>query len=351
MEIIALSKKYVEISILEILAALLVAAIVSTRNIDIGADTVRYIEHFNNIGVNGFDTKYEPGFTLIAIITHFFYSSYEAFFFLISLLITLSMQRIFNTSVMDSTITPGNRFFYSLLFHTALFFSSWFYVAIANGLRHGLALPFLYFALYEAFYNKRYIRSFLFFSISFSFHVSSILIVILLPLFYFSNVSLFYIWFCLAFTYIIGWNENIVKIVSDVSGLGVYEFIKYYSLQKDGSGVAKYAGFDPRFVIYTIFWPILYYLLLIFRRRKSIDRNCRKDFFVRMYIILSCLFFIFGFAPFSNRYAFFSWMLVPIMQILILDNFKIKSNTIGYASGVLCVGVGWLYFIVLLHPL
>jgi len=154
-----------------------------------------------------------------------------------------------------------------------------------------------------------------------------------------------------------GVNELVVKIISERLNLPIYQYVKYFSLEKgsENQGGGLYVGFNMSFFIYTLFWPVL---LLIIQKFKSRFKNKLANFesiytLLKIYFLLSLVYFILGFGPFSNRYALFSWFLVPIMQIVII-NLSLNLNSkrivplLAFSSSLiffLFIKLNWIGFI------
>ena len=214
-----------------------------------------------------------------------------------------------------------------ILMISLLLISSWFYTMTTNGIRQGIALVFLYHSLFKLIFEGKKVIFFIFFLLAVSFHYSSLLVV---PFLLFVNIGYRrhkLLWILLALGYALGLNEEFVRMVSVKFNLPVYDYIKYYSLERGQLDGGYYNGFDARFFAYTLFWPFL--LIIIDRLRLSGYRvsTCTVNYLLEMYFLLCMPYFVFGFGPFSNRYAMLSWFMVPLLQVFLLSSFKFKKES------------------------
>lgn len=314
------SKSY---SFFVVLSAL-ISFFVGIRFSDVGTDSEQYRNHFYNSSVSeGFYDRFEVGFSLLMQLFSILALSVEAFFFFISFLITTIYLYFFKNLYSKSFYDKHFQFSRVLAFFSLLLFSSWYITSITNGLRQGVALVFIYIALFELFYNHNKVKFSVFYLLSISFHYSSIIISPFLLLYFFRFKYVFILWVLSGAGYFFGVNELVVKVISDRFSLPVYEFVKFYSLQKGAEklGGGLYDGFIVEFFIYTIFWPVLLLSIIKTKSRFKSGSVGIKEIYtlLKMYFLLSMPYFILGFGPFSNRYAMFAWFLVPVLQFYIIN--------------------------------
>jgi hypothetical protein len=290
--------------------------LLAARDFIVGTDTLSYMEIFNAITKYDYYSRFGFAYVLINKVSFFIHESYRFFLFFVGGIITASCCAVFLRGVKENPLT--SKFWYSILiFFGVLFLSDWYLVGTTNSFRQGLSLPFLYLSL--SYLSDRKVRySIFYFLISISLHHSSLLILPVFILTFFNHRSVFFIFFTLAFSYVLGLNEFIVKVISDFSGLGVYEKIKYYS-----GSYGLWIGLQIDLFLYTIFWPIMICFGLFFKIFDDFgfDAVRRAN---RTYMILALPYFIFGFGDFSNRYAYICWLFIPILQAIALSNLKIS---------------------------
>ena len=292
---------------------------------DVGADSSAYQRHFqNSSAVDGIYERFEPGFSILMQVFSKSGLSSQLFFACLALFVTLayssSFSKIYSGCFLGSKPKIGTWGFY----FSFLMLSSWYFAATTNGLRQGLSLAVLYLSVSELIYSKRRLRFLLYFGISVSFHYSTLL---LLPFIWLLAVRYRYlltVWLLVALGYFLGVNEFFVKFFSEVTGLPLYEAVKFYALEKgkEDQGGGLYEGFIMKFFLYTLIWPILLNLVLVVKKKSN--RNFSSagiKYLIKIYLVCSLVYLFLGFGAFSNRYAFIAWFLVPIIQVIALDLF------------------------------
>ncbi|MDB4204910.1 EpsG family protein [Polaribacter sp.] len=324
----------------------IVSTLIAFRFLDVGKDTIEYTRAFYKYSslehaLNGF----EIGFSLLIYLISKYTESVELFFFVIAFIITTSYlylskkfyQKIFNKTSVPLEIT--------LLIFSLLLLSSWYITMTTNGIRQGVSLVFIYLALFEFFFNNKKLKFLILYLLAISFHYSSLLIIPFLLFKYLKFKYVFVIWFLTALGYVYGVNELIVMKISSKFNLPIYDFIKYYSLERGQVDGGHYNGFDWKFFIYTIFWPLL--LMVIFNLKFRIQSipllKNRIYILLKIYFLLSVPYFVFGFGPFSNRYAMLAWFMVPLLQLNILNSFKFKG--LPKVSSLLFLLLVFIYFL------
>lgn len=314
-----------------IFLSVLISILIGTRLPHVGKDTEPYKNHFYNSSiVDGIYERSEIGFALLMQLFSKTIPSVELFFSFVAFIITFTYMYTFRKvySKCFSDEIPSTSVM--VIFFSLLLVSSWYISSTTNGLRQGLSLVFLYWALVELFYNSKKIKFITLFILAISFHYSALLIIPFILLHYLRFRLVFFIWILAGLGYMTGLNELAVKITSDMLNLPVYQYVKYYSLEKgsENLSVGVYVGFNLNFFIYTIFWPVLLLIILKIKSRlKNKLANTEKIYtLLKIYLLLSLVYFILGFGPFSNRYALFSWFLIPIMQVVII-NLSLNLNS------------------------
>ncbi|BDY04077.1 EpsG family protein [Ferrimonas sp. YFM] len=305
-----------------IFLSMLISIFTGIRLPDVGRDTEAYIEYFHDSSIDdGFYDRFEPGFSLLMQLLSKAGLSVEVFFTCVAFIITVTYLYIFKRTYKHCFLDKNPSTSIITIFFSLLLFSSWYIASTTNGLRQGLALVFLYLSLLEFFYNSHKLKFVFLFVIATLFHYSSILILPFLALHYLRFRFVFIIWVLVGLGFALGVNELGVKLISETFGLPIYEYVKYYSLEKGSEelGGGMYEGFITSFFIYTILWPLI--LLFVLKVKTPIKEKMINTenvyILLKIYFSLSLVYFVMGFGPFSNRYALFSWMLVPIMQIVI----------------------------------
>ncbi len=313
-----------------IILSALVSFFVGIRFADVGADTEAYINHFYKSSVaEWFYNRFEVGFSLMMQFFSKNTLSFELFFFFVAFLITTIYLYLFVRIYSKCFFDKAAYFDGVFVFFSLLLISSWYFTSITNGLRQGLALVFLYAALFELFFNRKKSKFIFLYLISISFHYSSLIMAPFLFVYYLPFRLVFMVWVLLGLGYFAGINELAVKLFSEAFSLPIYDFVKYFSLEKgyEHQGGGLYEGFILKFFIYTVFWPVV--LLVIAETKlpfKSSSVNIEGVYaLLKIYFLLSMIYFIFGFGPFSNRFALFAWFFVPVLQFCVIKFFDFRG--------------------------
>jgi len=283
---------------------------IGDREANIGADTNAYKYYFNNLSESILDDKFEP---LFYFITKLFYNlaNVELFFSFVNLLF-ISTILLFTYQ----SYSGKNKIILALLVIAFMLSSNWYLTAVTNGLRQGLSIPFLFLA-FLFIYNKKWLNFIFFMGLAVGFHYSAILFMPFAFLLLIRNFSHFLIvYFFFSIGYLLGFNEFAIKIISDSVGLPVYSMIKKYA-----GGDGPWNGFYLPFYLYSNFWFLIFAgVFYVFRRRFD-------PVFLNIVIIYGALittYHVFGFGPFSNRYAFPAWLFLPIMYAFFIYSIRIK---------------------------
>lgn len=289
------------------------------RDHTIGADTLNYVLIYSlgDSWAYFFSTRIEAGFLLIVQLFRLLDLNVEIFFTAITIFITLTLYLFFIKTVNYKSALE--LYLFSSFFFICLYFSSWYFTGVSNGIRQGMALSLLFYAL-VFYHQKRYILFSVLALLSTLLHMSNAL---LLPFMLLLNVKFFtlrvsfvmFIFFAVG--YALDWNQLYVKALSDLSGIDLYSKIKYYI--DDGTGDLPWVGFDIRFFAYNVFWFAVPFVLWQFKLIK-LDKNL--IFILKIYALLSMFYFIFGFGPYSNRWAYPSWLFIPILQAYLLSSLQ-----------------------------
>lgn len=295
--------------------------IIGWRGVEIGADTTQYISYYNSL-FNNIGFYYEPFFEIISRAIYYLGGDYNVYFLFLALLFNFFWIKNFNLLVDGFEIK--NIVFNSFLFLILSILSSWYFTATTNGLRQGLSLIILYFCFFDYFINKNKMKFIVILFSSILFHYSTILFLPFILLFKIKNkINFLIVIFILSFFYVLGLNEVIVKWISSLFGLDFYLNIKNYSNLEDNLE-GSWVGFNLKLYLYSVFWIFLYLIL------SGLDK---RFLLIKLYCILLCPYFVFGFGPFSNRYAFIAWLFLPFLQLVMLNNFierkKVSLSILG----------------------
>lgn len=322
---------YLKYNLLSLSIILTISVLVSFRDYSIGADTLNYVEHYI---LNGSFMGFEPSFRYLIKFFNLITLDPTLFFGFICFLVTIFYYKTYEELKIDHKV------YYTLILFSLLLFSSWYINAITNGLRQGIALAILYYALVRYFLNKEYFKFIIFLFLSISFHYSIILVVPFFILYHLLSFNkLLFLWFIVGVFYIFGINEIIFYNLMNIFGQNeIYLKIKNYS----GDVAVAYYGFNWSFFIYTILFPLISMTI------SYLSNNIKKlpTTFIKIYLILCLPYFICGFANYSNRYAVIAWFFLPLIQLSIIKQLNFSRNSLQFISVTLfCFGIIYFYLI------
>lgn len=289
-------------------AALLLAA---KRPDGVGQDTANYRSYFNSGSVNldiGFD------FLLRGIASLTDHS--EIFFGVIFILVTFFMLKAMMLAANE--IPDRHKIFLPVLCTGLLMTSSWFNVATLNGLRQGISLSILLFAIHIIYDGRRFLGGGLI-VLALSFHYSTLFAVASLVILLLSTRLVFALFYVSAVLYASGVYERLVSIFSALTGVGLYDAVKNYA-----NGVDLWRGFQLDLFVYTIFWPTLYLAVSFLVRadyRKYVIRS------ISVYCALCLPYFILGYGSFSNRFGLMAWIYLPVLHAVFLVSARLTAST------------------------
>lgn len=325
--------KSLEINIISLIIILLTSILVAYRDYSIGTDTLMYASiYLNNANFEG----HEIGFRFLVKFFNLFTNEPTFFFGFVCFLITFFYFLVFK----NLTYIKSNNLIFLLLFFSLIFISSWYFSNITNGLRQGISLSIIYYALLRYFIFKKYFYFFIFYLIGLMFHYTSIFILPFLVIYHFISFRIFlYLWGVLSLFFILGVNEIIFHNILSVMGYEkIYNLIKEYGLPE-----YNYYGFHWNFFIYTIFFPII--SLLIFYFSKNREKTLPEEI-LKIYFMLCLPYFILGFANYSNRYALIAWAFIPFLQLVIIKQLNLSKNILLlFSITLLFFGMIFFYLI------
>ncbi|WP_299943402.1 EpsG family protein [uncultured Microbulbifer sp.] len=291
---------------------LALSVVVGGRDVSVGADTENYTYFFNNIKSTLYSTRFELLFKYLAYGVGLLTNNAKIFFVVIFLLFNFTYFYFY------LCISDERQRIVGLFILTGLMLSSsWYVAATINGLRQGLSLPVLYLSLF--FFSKRkFLTSVLFFITSLGFHKTSVLVSPFFFLIFIPSWLVLFSFIVCSLFYLFGITEILVSMVSDLLSISLYEDITNYA-----SGSSNWFGLQYKFYLYTVFWGVGFYIL-----RKYVKEPCFKTYMTlwKFYCILMMPYFFFGFAAYSNRYAFIGWLFLPIIQAFFIASSKIGKK-------------------------
>jgi hypothetical protein len=319
-----------------------VSLFVAFRKDSVGTDSATYAASFidasqeDGIGSPRFEIGFRLFMELVGILT----SSPIVFFFFIALLISMLLYSSYKS------VSIGNRIHHDIFFVSFLLLSGWYITEMTNGIRQGMALSILYWAIFTQLRVSNYIKFLLLFLLSVSFHFSVLLVLPFLILIKLSLKSLSYIWFLTLFFYILGFNELIIATLSQELNVEIYDMIKYYSVSDVTElDSARWVGLQWNFLIYTVFFGILSMGVFFLKKNELVNRESFA-FIIKIYLIMSLVYFVFGFGPYSNRYAVMAWFFLPFLQVAVMIQIKLPLSSLNIVATLLpIIAISYFLFI------
>ncbi|WP_274426441.1 EpsG family protein [Chelativorans sp. YIM 93263] len=294
----------------------LLTYLVGTRPESAGRDTDNYIAFFHHILEGNTGTRYEIGFRIFTASVAAFSNSEGIYLATIYAIVTLS---IFGAQYLYARILDQRgRYLYFPLILSILLSSSWYIVATTNGLRQGISLSVLYIAVMLILVYRRTAYFVAISGFAALFHITAILPIPFIILFRFIPYKLsFCIFFMTAVAYALGIWRQLFYYLHIFLNINIYDSVINYA-----DGADMWYGFQLDLFAYTLFWPIFYIIITPFIRKRYLK------LFVRMlvaYMALCMPYFIFGFGPFSNRYAIIAWLFLPLLHcgFIVSSKFRI----------------------------
>ncbi len=321
---------------------IVVSLFVAFRKDSVGIDSATYAAYFINAsqedGIGG--SRLEIGFRLFMELVGIFTSSPIVFFFFVALFISILLYSSYKSA------SIGNSIHHDIFFVSFLLISGWYITEMTNGIRQGMALSILYWAIFTQLRVSNYVKFLLLFLLSLSFHLSVLLILPFLILIKLSLKGLSYIWFLTLFFYILGLNELIVATLSQELNVEVYDVIKYYSV-RDVTELdsAKWVGLQWDFLIYTVFFGVLSMGVFFLKQNELVNRESFA-FIIKIYLIMSLVYFVFGFGPYSNRFAIMAWFFLPFLQAAVMIQIKLSLSSLNVITTLLpIIAISYFLFI------
>lgn len=279
---------------------LTIAITIGMRDIRFGTDSFAYSNTFLGLKdlslIEALNTKmYEPLFIIWQWILGRFFSSPHTFFMVnflcFSYILILAFKKIVD-----------KRFVIFILFgYISLFF---FGNMITNVIRQGLSISLVILAL--CLYLKKEKKDFQFFLIlifASLFHYSTVPILILLTFINIKNIkvkTLLFIWVAVAVAFLLKMQNILTPFVHNPI---LSSYMSDYAYRNYQGGIYR-----KDFLVFSLIW-IIFGLSFY----KKFNYNQKYSLILKSYIICNLYFLIFGFLPFSDRFAIYSWSLIPLL--------------------------------------
>jgi hypothetical protein len=292
-----------------IIFVVLLIFLVGTRGYKIGTDTYNYRVFYFNPGiritnVHDFFAFFKTDFLFEVLIYFAFVFKNFGVFLTIVAIIMNGMLYLFVRKYTNYGRNGSSLLLFLLIACNLVFFSHQ-----TNTIRNGLAIPYIFFALYFLKQNRiKY--TFLFFLLAFLSHRTA-----LIPI---ACISFAFLGKNISLKYFIG--LYVLAILASAAGFGFNKltFLSTWGItdleRLTTVGDTNYhIGFRPDFVLYN---SIFLFLAVKFSTLKSKD-----DLFYMKYFILASIIFFFNFnIPFSDRIGAYSWIAIPLLFFNIIQN-------------------------------
>lgn len=216
-----------------------------------------------------------------------------------------------------------------------------FYAYATNTIRSGVAAALFLLGLSHISENKKLAITLIILSISF--HKSFLLPAIcLIAVSYYNNTKLFtIIWiFCIIFSASLGnyWSKTVSNI-----GLLVDDRMDYLTINPDTTLFSK-IGFRLDFVIYSAIPVIIGYYIIVIKKISNLEYRQ----FVNLYLLVNSFWIMIIQANFSDRFAYLSWFLYPIIIIYPWLNFTELKNKKIWIINILFMNILFAYTLLML---
>lgn len=303
---------------------------VGARDFWVGTDTLAYRQAFLDVRrcqcLNA--TEFEPVFEGMMWIVAAAGGDERAFFVFVA---TVLAGLLLANAVAVGELVGGRevqRNAGELLALVAVLLWPFYWGGHINILRHGLAALLLSLAFVSLVGGKS-IRSVLLAIAAIGVHVTAVVAIPMWLSRWVRPSHLFLLTIALFFAYAVGFTEGMVRVLSEALGLGVYEAVLLYNSWADYD-----AGVRLDFAIFTLFQSALLWVA-ISRIRESRLRERALALLVG-HCVLSWPFYLFGWANYSNRYAYFAWMYFPVALVAV----GLMSVRVRVRGDLLLIGVG-----------
>lgn len=314
----------------------LIAIVVGLRDDSVGADTSNYRNYFD-VGLLYEDRgRFEPLFQWLSSVIRFIYPSSEFYFFTLCVVVTVVYFCTY--FVIADCSSLRDRTTHAWVLAGLLAGSSWYLVAVTNGLRQGLAMPFCYLGLVFLL-RGRWVFGVASMVFAAGFHTASLLAIPFFLLAALKTRSLVLISLLMMVGYPLGVLEQVVLSVSQGLGLALYSSVKYYN-ELDG----RYDGFQIVFYLYSVGWFLVLFLALYVFRFFEESKFKIAELYFKAFVLLLMPYWVFGFGGYSNRYAMFGWFFLPAVQAYFLMSLKISPD-LKRGVAFLCALSGGLVFL------
>lgn len=286
------------------LGHIVLAVLIGTRDLNIGTDTANYARWHEVIAdCRCLWGNVELGFNMFSLVISLISNSVVFYFICISLMLFV-MTNIISEKVagLDNQFDHKNKQLILVFILLAFLLSPFYVSAHINAIRQGMA-AFVVFYAFLSLCDRGWIKFVIASALAISIHSSSIMYLAIFPLLLLPFRILLAISAGLSLIYAIGFSEIIVRYISDLFNLPLYDYVTGYRSEVTYQGGVRYD-----FLIFS--WLGLLFGLVgrYFSNSKTVLTSL-----LNIYIVLLIPFLVLGFANFSNRYVYTAWLFLSVL--------------------------------------
>lgn len=313
-----------------------IVLVIGMRDVSVGTDTVNYVRNYYRVrDCACLEGGFEPGFQILTFLVASTGVSSATYLSILAALLVLLVWLFLNN--MSQMFDYSNVIVWKTRLATLIFIliSPFFFNASVNVLRNGLSAFFL---LNTAtfFLRNQWSRVILFGLLAVLFHRTALLYLPLVTVLNVINTERRRRVFCivllgLAAAYSVGLSEEIVKVLSKLTGIDVHGMFANYAAH-----VTYYRrGVRWDFLLFSLGW----FIGGIVANRSFISMLHRPVYekMVDLYGLFLVPFLLFGWGNYSDRLLLVPWQLIPVIVsgALVLGRIRIRSHGSVYLLGLL----------------
>lgn len=313
------------------LIAIAVTLFLGLRPIDVEfVDTIVYAEVFKNFKAGFFDSNFKANEPLFLLVTYICskITDINGYFLFLEVLYVAPIF-IACIKLAKNNIATAFLFFLS---------SFSFYSYGVNGLRNGIATSLIMLSISFLYCTKPSITLCLTTMIAgVLFHNSALLPGLAMWVAYFYKGSyklILYVWICAIFISIIS-GSSIDSLFTHLN-IGGDNRLEEYISHKADKGAFSHTGFRYDFLIYSSL-PILIGIYFVFKKKLFDDTYIAL---LTIYTISNTFWVLIMRANYSNRFAYLSWFMMPILICYPFIKFKFAKNQGAITSIILLAHIG-----------
>ena len=290
----------------------LLAIMIGGRSSNIGTDTLNYayiFEDASNVSLHEISLLQEPIFVVFTQIISLL-GNFHFYLFVISLI------TLFFTYRYCILLNEYRHAASPILLFFCIAISQVFFNQQINIIRSGLAMPFLLLFSYNLYLKNK--KALVYACFAFGIHQTMIIPILIFC--FIRCIKLSWIWYCILYvgSSILSYLAIGVHRLAFLIGLDSNKVDLYFS-----SGNFDYkVGFRWDFLLFN---TLFLFVFLVLKQKDEL-----LSYYVKYYILSSCLFFLWFYVPFSDRIGAFSWNFIPIILYLSFCNyFSSKQRLYG----------------------